>query len=37
MICGKGEKKLKGIPIGFDGIVADALDMGEVLSEELMD
>jgi hypothetical protein len=37
MFCGKGEKKLKGIPIGFDGIVAHSLDMGEVLPEELMD
>jgi hypothetical protein len=37
MICGKGEKKLKSISIGFDRIVSDALDMGEVLPEELMD
>jgi hypothetical protein len=37
MVCGKGEKQRKGVSIGFDGIMADAFDMGKVVSEELMD
>jgi hypothetical protein len=37
IICGKEEKEFEGIPIGFEGMVADSLDMREVAIEELMD
>ena len=36
VLCGKGEEELKGISIGFNGIVAHPLDVREVLIEELM-
>lgn len=35
--CGKREEELEGIPVGFDGARADALDMGKIMIEELMD
>lgn len=35
--CREGQKELKGIPVGFDGIVAYSFDMGEVVIEELME
>jgi hypothetical protein len=37
VICGKEEKELEGIPIGFESMVADSLDMREVAIEELVD
>ena len=33
----KEEKELEGIPIGFESMVADSLDVREVAIEELMD
>ena len=37
MICRKGKEDLEGIPVGFDGIGTEPLDMGEVVVEEVMD
>ena len=33
----KGEKELKGIAVGFDGIGACPLDMGKIVDQELTD
>ena len=33
----EGQKEPEGIPIGFDGMGTDPLDMGKVVIEELMD
>ena len=35
--CGKDQKELEGIPIGFEGMVAHSLDVREVVIEELVD
>ena len=37
IICGKDQKELEGIPIGFEGMVAHSLDVREVVIEELVD
>jgi hypothetical protein len=37
MLCSKGEKEPKGIPVGFDGILTHPFDVREVVVEELMD
>lgn len=37
ILCGKEEEEFEGIPIGFESMVADSLDMREVAIEELMD
>ena len=36
MLCTEGKKKLKHIPVSHDGIGSDALELGEVVAEELM-
>jgi len=37
IICGKEEKELEGIAVGFEGMVADSLDVGKVAIKKLMD
>jgi hypothetical protein len=37
IVCGENQKELEGIPIGFEGMVADSLDVREVAIEELVD
>ena len=37
IVCGKDQKEFEGIPIGFEGMVADSLDVRKVVIEELMD
>jgi hypothetical protein len=37
VIGSKGKKKLKGIPIGLDGMLAAAFSARKVLIKELMD
>jgi hypothetical protein len=36
IICGKGEKELKGIPICFDGMLTAAFNAWKVLIKKLM-
>jgi hypothetical protein len=37
VVCGKDQKELEGIPVGFEGMVTDSLDVREVVVEELVD
>jgi hypothetical protein len=37
MVCGEGEKKLKGIPIPLDGMRTGSLDVREVPVKKLME
>jgi hypothetical protein len=37
IVCSKGKKKGKGIPIGFDGMLTAAFYVGQVLIEEFND
>ena len=37
VICGKEEKELENIAVGFEGVIADSLDVREVAIEELVD
>ena len=37
ILCGEGQKKLEGIPVGSDGVWAHSLDVGEIVVEKLMD
>jgi hypothetical protein len=37
IVCGKEQKELEGIPVGFEGTVADSLDVRKVAIEELVD
>jgi hypothetical protein len=37
IICGKEEKELEGIPVSFEGMVTDSLDVRKVVIEELVD
>jgi hypothetical protein len=36
VVCGKYQKQFKGVPISFEGMVADSLDVRKVVVEELM-
>jgi hypothetical protein len=36
IVCSKEEKKLEGIPVSFEGMIADSLDVREVAIEELV-
>ncbi len=37
VLCGEGQKELEGIPVGFDGMGADPLNVVKILAEEVMD
>jgi hypothetical protein len=37
IVCGKDQKELEGIPIGFEGTVTHPLDVRKVVIEELVD
>ena len=37
IICGKDQKELEGIPIGFEGMLAYSFDVRKVVIEELVD
>ena len=37
IVCGKDQKELEGIPVGFEGMVAHSLDVRKVVIEELVD
>jgi hypothetical protein len=37
IVCGKDQKELEGIPVGFEGMVTDSLDVRKVMVEELVD
>jgi hypothetical protein len=37
IVCSKEEKKFEGVPIGFEGMVTDSLDVREVVIEKLVD